>query len=120
MVERRTTRSENPHKALCHQLEHTRIRGGLQAMVLAMRNGLLVASAGDHQVCEELGAVAPLMCRSVFSMAMPERLHDGEIVVRSLRLNGEDLYIAGLGGGMARDALLRHSMHGVERILQAN
>ena len=120
MVERRMTRSEDPYKALCHQLEYTRNRGGLDALVLAMRNGLLVASAGDNTVCEELGAVAPLMCRSVLAMRMPDLLQKADVVVRSLQLNGEVLYIAGLGGGMARDALLRHSMQGVERILQSN
>ena len=120
MVERRKTRSEDPYKALCHQLEHTRSRGGLTAVVLAMRNGLLVASAGDASVCEELGAFAPLMCRRVFAMRMPPILSDSEVAVRSLNLNGEELYLASLGGSMARDALLRHSMHGVERILHAN
>ncbi|MEZ4287173.1 MAG: hypothetical protein R3A47_03310 [Polyangiales bacterium] len=120
MVERRVRRSEDPYKALCFQLEHARECGGLEAVVVAMKNGMLVASAGDRAICEELGAVAPLLCRSVFSLRMPELLGDADVAVRAMSYNGEELYLATVGGGMARDALLRHSQQGVRRILQSN
>jgi hypothetical protein len=40
--------------------------------------------------------------------------------VRALECFGEPLYLASLGGGVARDALLAHSARGIHRILTAN
>ena len=59
MNERRIRRSQDPYRALCLQLEHSRSQGQLDAVVVAIDNGLLVAGAGERSVCEALGAVAP-------------------------------------------------------------
>jgi len=40
--------------------------------------------------------------------------------VRAIDCFGEPLYLAALGGGVARDALLSHSAKGIHRILTAN
>ena len=120
LQERRQQRTTERDAALRYQLEHSRARGGLEALVLADQQGLLVASAGDIAVCEELGAIAPLMTRSVMGMPLPPLLRGGEVVVRSLRLYGQDLYLACVGGGVARDALMSNSVSGVQRILAAN
>ena len=118
--ERRQRRSQESHQALHYQLAHSRDRGGLDAVVLANEDGLVVASAGDDAVCEELGAMAPLMSRAIFRAPLPPLLEDGDVAVRTLRMHGQSLYLAALGGGVAREALLKHSLTGVERILCAN
>lgn len=106
--------------ALRYQLEHARDKGGLEALVVSDCDGLLVAHAGDDTVCEELGAYAPLMTRSVMGMRLPPLLRGGEVAVRSLTLNGQELFLSAVGGGVARDALLSNSASGVKRILASN
>jgi hypothetical protein len=72
-------------------------------------------------VCEELGAVAPMVVQGW----TPE--HEGlhqldrtQISVRAIECFGEQLYLASLGGGLAREALLAHSARGIHRILTSN
>ena len=120
LQERRQQRTNERDAALRYQLEHSRARGGLEALVLADQQGMVVASAGAAEVCEELGAIAPLMTRSVMGMPLPPLLRGGEVVVRPLRLYGQDLYLACIGGGVARDVLMSNSVTGVQRILSAN
>ena len=120
LEERRVRRTQDRNAALRFQLEHSRDRGGLEALVLADDQGMVVAAAGDDAVCEELGAIAPLMGRTVMGMPMPPMLRGGEVAVRPLSLYGQDLFLACVGGGVARDALLSTSMSGVQRILAAN
>ncbi len=120
LSERRHRRSHLSHLALRYQLEDVRASGGLEALVLADEAGMLVAAAGEAAVCEELAAVAPLMGRSPMGMPLPPLLRGAEVAVRPLSLNGQELYLASVGGGVARDALLSHSMAGVQRILSAN
>ncbi len=120
LSERRSRRSHLSHLALRYQLEHVKASGGLEALVLADDAGMVLASAGESGVCEELAAVAPLMGRSAFGMPMPPLLRNADVSVRALSLNGQDLFLASVGGGVARDALLTHSVAGVQRILSAN
>ena len=120
LQERRTRRSSQPHTALRYQLEHAREHGRFEALVLADDEGLVLAAAGDKGVCEELGAMAPLMGRSPLGMRLPPLLRGGEVAVRPLELNGQELFIASLGGNVARDALLSASEKGVHRILASN
>ena len=118
--ERRARRSTHREIALSFQLEHVRDHGRLEALVLADDDGLMLATAGDAAGCRELAAIAPLMVRSILGMPMPPLLRGAEIAVRTLRVHGTPLYLASVGGGVARDALLSHSLHGVQRILAAN
>lgn len=120
LEERRQRRSNERDTALRYQLEHTKDRGGLEVLVLADRDGLILAAAGDTAECEELGAVAPLMSRAPLGMKLPPLLRGGEVAIRPLALHGQELYLAAVGGGVARDALLHHSMAGVQRIMSAN
>jgi len=120
LEERRRRRSNERETALRFQLEHTKERGGIEVLVLADRDGLVVAAAGESAECEELGAVAPLMSRAPLGMPLPPLLRGGEVAVRPLALHGQELYLAAVGGGVARDALLRHSLSGVQRIMSAN
>ena len=120
LEERRQRRSRERETALRYQLEHTKDRGGLEVLVLVDRDGLLLAGAGEDALCEELGAVAPLMGRAPMGMKLPPLLRGGEVAIRPLSLHGQELFLASVGGGVARDALLHHSLSGVHRIMSAN
>lgn len=116
--DRRGRRAEHSDVALMFQLEHVRDRGRLDALVLADEDGLLVAAAGPSEVCEELGAIAPLFGKTL--NVLPPTLQGSEVAVRMVHVHQQPLYLASAGGGVARDALLAHSSRGVERILGAN
>jgi hypothetical protein len=119
-LERRGRRSEEHCLALRYQLESTRERGRLSALALTDEDGLLLAWAGENTVCEELGAVAPLIARGA-QIALEATQNDpDEVVVRSIDCFGEPLFLASLGGGVAREALLAHSARGIQRILTSN
>ncbi|MFW5876734.1 MAG: hypothetical protein ACOCXM_08350 [Myxococcota bacterium] len=118
--ERRTRRSEEQQVALRYQLEHAREQGGLQAMVLADGDGLSVVASGDPAFVTELAAMAPLMGSAPFGMPLSPLLRGVDVAVRPLMLNGQTLYLATAGGGMARDAVITHSVQGVTRILASN
>lgn len=118
-MERRGRRSEEHSTALRYQLESTRERGHLSALALTDRDGLLLAWAGESHVCEELGAAAPLIARGA-PVAIESCAGGDEIVVRALECFGEPLFLASIGGGVARDALLAHSARGIQRILTSN
>ncbi|MFO0695709.1 MAG: hypothetical protein U0230_19260 [Polyangiales bacterium] len=120
LAERRKHRSPESQIALRFQLEHTLDRGGLEALVLADGGGFVVAEAGEGSVCAELAAVAPILAKSIFGMRLPPLLRGGEVAVRTITLHGQELYLAAIGGGVARDALLTNSESGVRRILLAN
>jgi hypothetical protein len=116
MNERRIRRSQDPYRALCLQLEHSRAQGQLDAVVVAIDNGLLVAGAGERSVCEALGAVAPLMSSPSFSGRLPGALEGQSVDVREVSLDGETVYLASLGRS-AGDLWLKQSIRGVRRIL---
>ncbi|NOY91691.1 MAG: hypothetical protein GXP55_10865 [Deltaproteobacteria bacterium] len=120
LKDRRTRRSAERQTALRYQLEHTREQGGLEAVVVADDAGLILESAGDSAVCEELGAYAPLLVHSLMGMKLPPLLCGGDVAVRPISLNGQPVFLASIGGGVARDALLSHSELGVSRILASN
>jgi hypothetical protein len=119
-LERRARRSEQHGLALRYQLETTRERGELSAVALTDCDGLLLACAGDSDVCKELGAAAPLIARGAKVAFETSWTSKDEIIVRAIDCFGEPLFLAMLGGGMAREALLAHSARGIQRILTAN
>ena len=49
-----------------------------------------------------------------------EQFSSDDVSVRTIECYGEPLYLASLGGGVARDALLSHSARGIQRILTSN
>ena len=119
MYERRIRRSQDPYSALCLQLESSRVKGELDAVVLAIDNGLLVAGAGERSICEALGAVAPLVGSPSFNGRLPSALEGQSVAVHSMSFEGETVYVAtvGRGGG---DEWLQQSMGGVRRILDSS
>ena len=116
MKERRRRRSQDPYRALCLQLEHVRAEGELDAIVVAMDNGLLVAGAGERSVCEALGAVAPLLGSPSFNGRVPGALVGQRIEVRSVSLEGEKVFVASIGR-FTGDEWVTRSVGGVRRIL---
>ncbi len=120
LVERRVRRSQEPATALRYQLEHTRDRARLEALVLADESGIVVGEAGDPAVCAELAAIAPWMQRTPARLPMPPLLRGADLWIRSVSIHGSSLHLAAIGGSVARDALLSHSARGVERILTLN
>ena len=120
MKERRYRRSEDPYRALCLQLEHARTQGKLDAVVLVMSNGLLVAGSGSRDACVALAAVAPLLGREhIRTFPPPLSENDNDIEIREVPFEGETLYLASLGAGRSRRRWLTQSANGVQRILSA-
>jgi hypothetical protein len=118
--ERRRLRSKESAQALSYQLEHSREKGRLEALVVTDESGLLVASAGSETLCEELGAMAPVFGRTLVAPSDLPSLEGGEIAIRALKACGESFYLASVGGGVARDAILESTRAGVSRILASN
>jgi hypothetical protein len=119
-IERRARRSQEQRVALTYQLETTRERGHMAALTLTDEDGLLLAWAGESTVCEELGAVAPLIARGAPVRIQSYKANNDEVVVRAIECFGEPLFLASIGGGIAREALLSHSARGIQRILTSN
>jgi hypothetical protein len=115
--DRRTRRSQSHTTALRFQLESTMQKGRMDALALVDQRGLLVAWAGKDDVCEELGALAPAVAQRTSKQTEPTK---DDMAVRAIDWFGEPMYLAALGGGVARDALLSHSAKGIHRILTAN
>jgi len=120
IADRRDRRSDEFGTALRYQLESTLQKGRMAALALTDHRGLLLAWAGEEGLCEELGAVAPLVARGAPPRLPGPELKGDDVSVRAIECFGEPLFLASLGGGVARDALLAHSARGVHRILTAN
>jgi hypothetical protein len=120
VIERRGRRSQEHCTALRYQLESTRERGRIAALALTDGDGLLLAWAGESDVCEELGAAAPLIARGAPVALDACTATAEEVIVRAIDCFGEALFLASIGGGMAREALLAHSARGIQRILTSN
>lgn len=118
--ERRVRRSTHRELALELQLQHVRDQARLEALVLADDDGLSLSTAGDPAVCRELAAIAPLWAKSILGIPLPPLLRGADLAVRIVHVHGQPLYLASVGGGVARDALLSHSLNGVRRILSCN
>ena len=71
--------------------------GELDAVVVAIDNGLLIAGAGERSVCEALGAIAPLLGSPGFNGPMPGALEGQNVDVCPAFLDGEIVYVASVG-----------------------
>jgi hypothetical protein len=120
LPERRQRRSDHHGTALRYQLDSTLRRGRMAALALTDDAGMLVAWAGDDGLCKELGAIAPAVAHGWPPELPAASLKPEDVSVRPIECFGESLYLASLGGGVARDALLAHSARGIHRILTAN
>lgn len=126
ILDRRQCRSHHEGTALRYQLESTMRRGRMAALALTDNSGTLLAWAGDDGLAAELGALAPVVAHGWPADFQKGRADDAprvtkdDVTVRTIECFGEPLFLASLGGGVARDALLAHSARGIHRILTAN
>jgi hypothetical protein len=99
--ERRQSRSENTLIALTRLLEAARRSAELEAVAIADDAGLLVASAGAAELCDELAAVAPLGNRAA-NDTVPTRFDvlSRRTEVRRLAVDGLEVFISGRGGDL--------------------
>ena len=120
-MERRQRRSEAHHEALFYQLEASRERAALEAMILADEDGLCVASAGDQNICDELAAHMSLVCERVAAFEGTVRVPDQDnrdVRMQRIWADGTELYLCAVGGNPAmRTFEIYRSATGVERIL---
>jgi hypothetical protein len=127
--DRRRRRSADPLVALHYQLSESRVRGALDAIVLADSSGVVVAGAGSWPMCEELAAFAPLLADGEWASMSDtvtnrvDTLRD-KVTVRSMSVGGQDVLLcarhskeSATEGQQAIVAELDHASAGVSRIL---
>jgi hypothetical protein len=124
-TERRRRRSNDASQAIIHQLDACRQKAGLDAMILADRDGLCIAFSGPAVACEEFAA-------RVSVLSMPHRGMSGfetelwteddrwDVHVRRFDIDGFELCLCAVGGVAGeRAAEVERSLRGVTRILAA-
>jgi hypothetical protein len=121
--ERRRRRSTNAKLAITYQLAHVRKEACLDAIVLADKDGLVVAEAGDVDLCDSLAAVAPLVSRG--ALPAHHTLPNTYMQVREVDYEGTPLYLASCTESFAdtlsgnTEVWLEHMRAGISRILAA-
>ncbi|MBN1653663.1 MAG: hypothetical protein JXA30_07795 [Deltaproteobacteria bacterium] len=118
--ERRNRRSEECGTALRFQLESLQQRGSMEALALCDNYGLLLAWAGEEDLCKELGAFAPIVARCPAGSLEVFGADGADVSVRSIDYFGQKLYLASLGGDCGSASLLNSSVRGIYRILTSN
>jgi len=122
--ERRTRRSGRADEALVFQLERVRDEAGLDALVLATAEGLPVAHSGEHELCEELAALAPFMhgdrdktAHGELEQTNPTRTTR----VRAMAFTDVPLLLVSYrrDSPVENDGWLEHASRGITRILSA-
>jgi hypothetical protein len=123
-IDRRERRSDNITQALRYLLDACREAARLEAMALADRDGLLLATAGDPAACEEVAArVAgiPIDVGSFRGTVIGE-VGTWQVHMRRLRLSGLEgisLYVCAIGGTSdTRTSAVARAGAGIERILR--
>lgn len=94
----------------------------MDAVALSDRNGLLLAWAGEDDLCEELGAIAPIIAHCPPGQLVVSGVGQSleEVAVRPITYFGQYLYLASLGGDKTVHRALARSAEGIQRILTAN
>lgn len=118
VVERRVERSGSLDNALELLLRTQRARGEMDLMVLATADGVIVASDGPSEVCEELAAYAPLLARGLALTIDSKRLRG--VSVHAFMVGRQEMVLATRGGVDDRltSALALASIQGATRILR--
>lgn len=117
---RRFRRSDECGTALRFQLESVQQQASINALALSDRQGLLIAWAGEDDLCEELGAMAPIVAQCPLGSLSVTGFDGQEVLVRSINYFGQPLYLASMGGDSGVERLITHSIAGIQRILTAN
>jgi hypothetical protein len=118
--DRRNRRSDNITQALRYLLDACRDSAGLTAMALADRDGLLLATAGEHVACEEVAARIACIPVAVGSFRGTVIGPPGawQVHMRRLRISELALYVCAIGGTSEdRTRAVARAATGIERIL---
>jgi hypothetical protein len=100
--ERRCDRSIDAGSALGKALTAASRRAGLDVVLLVDENGMLVGSSRTELELSMVAAVTPIVGRG---QALPRIKRDGEkrdMSVQPIRMQGETLYMAAIGGSPLR------------------
>ena len=118
VVERRVERSSSLDNALELLLRTQRARGEMDLMLLATADGVIVASDGPSEVCEELAAYAPLLARGLALTIDSKRLRG--VSVHAFMVGRQEMVLATRGGvdDSLTSALALASIQGATRILR--
>ncbi len=116
--ERRNCRSDDLATALRFLLASQRDRAGLTHLLLANKDGMLIAWDGDVTECEELAAYAPFIARGEGYVLDARRLAGVSVHTFKVR-NDEELLLLLRGEGAPEGlaTMLLSSIEGVARIL---
>lgn len=121
-TERRRRRSDDPGQAIRYQLDACRQEAGLDAMILADRDGLCIAVSGPAAACEEFAARVSVMHREAHDFDGELWTQDDrwDVHVRRFDVGGIELCLCAVGGiAGERAAEVERSLRGVTRILAA-
>lgn len=120
MLERREHRAIGTADALELALTAAAQRGGLEVVLVVDESGMLVSHSRTNVDLTLLAAVIPIVGRG---RAVPRVRRNGqqlEMSVRLIEVDGEELYVAAVGGDLGRrQRELRGIMSATRRILVA-
>ena len=117
-VERRCLRSEDTRTALSYQLAFSAVQSGMEGVVLADDQGLLLAASPSTRRPEEIAACGRLALDPEWPLGEQYGLRE-DVTVQGFVLDGAQLFLVGLGGMISHRAIaLARAMRGVCRILR--
>src|SRR5690349_16623982 len=118
--DRRSRRSDNITQALRYLLEACCESGQLDAMALADRDGLLLASSGQREACEEVAARIDVLQVDVgsFRGTVIGEAGSWTVHMKRLRIAELNIYVCAIGGSPdERIRQVARAAAGIERIL---
>jgi len=92
----------------------------MEALALSDSSGLLLAWAGEKELSEEVGALAPIMSHCPVGTLQVSGTDGQNVYVQPIDYFGQRIYLSSVGGGLGTKGLLARSAQGVQRILTAN
>ena len=119
-TDRRLNRSEEIHAALSLQLAASAKRANFSAMVLADELGLVFATAGNRDICEQMAALSPILAQDMKTWHGTVKTNKGKVrlSVAPVRVEKGLLYLSAVEGRtscITREIFM--SGRGVSRIL---
>ena len=116
--ERRQLRSPDSSDALRLALSSSAYRGELDAVLVTDDYGMIVAKNATDMALDMLAAVTPIVARGKAKANIKQGGNPKELSVKSVRILGEVLHVAALGGQSdRREAEIRRSLAATKRIL---
>lgn len=118
LVERRKQRSNSTAEALELALSAAADGGELDVVLVADDYGMLVAASHTELELDMLAAITPIISRGRATATIKRNGEQRQLSVKSIRVFGEILHVAALGGdGAARALGVMRSVTAARRIL---